>query len=85
MLFLQTNYPPDLINQYILRLIHTGDSFMREASDFLVTSMDTSIFYSDIQIDDFPSDFMKLEKNCLLSNGCCTHSSEQNFQFNSDF
>ena len=34
----------------VLRLIHTGNVFKQEASDFLLASMDTGIFYSTFQI-----------------------------------
>ena len=51
-------------------LILIGDFFRQDMSDF--------------QIGDFPSNFLKQEKNCSLSNGCCTHSSVI-FQLNRDF
>ena len=43
--------------------------------------MDTDIFYSAIQIGDFPSDFLKWGNNRSLSHGCCTHSSEKMYLF----
>ena len=59
-----------------IRLIHIGDFFKREASDFFLTPMDTCIFYSIIQICNFPAIFWSENKNCLQTSGCCTHSSE---------
>ena len=61
----------------ILRLIHIGDFFKREASDFILAPVGTGTLYSTIQIGDFPAIFQSENKNRSQTNGCCTHSSER--------
>ena len=44
-------------------LIHIGNFFKQEASDFFLAPMDTGIFYSTIQI----GDFLKREQKLLAN------------------
>ena len=64
-------------NNAELWLIHIGDFFKREASDFLLALIGTGIFNSTIQIGNFPAIFSSENKNCSQTNGCCTHSSKR--------
>ena len=57
-------------------LIHIGDFFKREASNFFLAPIGAGVLYSTIQIGDFPAIFSSENKNRLQTNGCCTHSSE---------
>ena len=60
----------------LLRLIHIGDFFKREVSDFLLAPIGTGISNGTFQIGDFPVVFSSENKNHLQTNRCLTHLSE---------
>ena len=53
----------------IWRDIHIADFFKRKASDFLVASMDTGLFYSTIQLAIFQAIFLRKKKNAWIQMG----------------
>ena len=81
--YLTLNYHKSLaLDVSHLRFIHIADFFMRQASEFLVTSMDTGIFYSAIQIWQFSKRLSEARKKSLDFKWVLYQFKQAKFQFN---